>query len=80
MKHRRTESVTSVPAHSQVKEERRLEVGSVGDILRGMNSIDHSVTTAFSTLLSIYGYGAISAVESALWPSGLSEWDKELIA
>lgn len=79
MKHRRTESVTSVPAHSQVKEERRLEVGSVGDILGGMNSIDHSViTTAFSTLLSIYGY-ATSAAESALRPCGLIVWDKELI-
>lgn len=51
-------SVIPVPAHSQVEEERRLKVGSAGDVLvpvvGGVDFID-SVTTAFSTLLSDYG-------------------------
>ena len=71
--YRRTESVTSGPAHSQVEEERRLEVGSAGDILRGMNSIDHSVT---STRLLLINSAFILWIRCHLsrWISTLALW------
>ena len=57
----------------QVEEERMLEVGSAGDVLGGVNFVDHSVTRPWDPQqLSQLCFQIMGlAAESALRPSGL---------